>query len=142
MALNAKELEFAHNYIVEPNAYQAALKAGYAESTAKDSSKWINPEENLKKPNKFKRELYEYIESLRANDEREGDALLDRSEKKKILAEIARDKKNDISDRLKAIDLDNKMDGEYTSNVKLEGTINNPFEGLTTEELIKLAGDA
>lgn len=138
MALNAKELEFAHNYIVEPNAYQAALKAGYADSTAKDSSKWINPEESLKKPNKFKQELYDYIESLRATDEKEEAAILSRLEKKKILAKIARDINNDISDRIRAIDTDNKMDGEYTNNVKIEGSINNPFSSLSTEELKKL----
>jgi phage terminase small subunit len=142
MALNAKEIEFAHNYIVEPNAYQAALKAGYADSTAKDSSKWINPEESLKKPNKFKQELYDYIEGLRKNDKREEAAILSRVEKKKILAEIARNVNNDISDRIRAIDTDNKMDGEYTNNVRVEGNINNPFEGLTTEQLLKMAGDS
>lgn len=142
MALNAKELEFAHNYIVEPNAYQAALKAGYADSTAKESSKWINPDESLKNPNKFKQELYDYIESLRATDKREEAAILSRIEKKKILAEIARDVNNDISDRIRAIDTDNKMDGEYTNNIQVKGSINNPFEGLTTEQLMKLAGDS
>ena len=142
MALNVKELEFAHNYIVEPNAYQAALKAGYADSTAKESSKWINPDESLKNPNKFKKELFDYIEKLRANDKREENAILSRIEKKKILAEIARDVNNDNSDRIRAIDTDNKMDGEYTNNVKIEGNINNPFERLTTEQLLKLAGDS
>lgn len=141
MALNAKEIEFAHNYIVEPNGYQAALKAGYAESTAKDASKWINPNENLKKPNKFKQELYDYVECLRENDKKEENAILSRIEKKKILAKIARNENNDISDRIRAIDTDNKMDGEYTSNIQVRGVINNPFEGLTTEQLLKLAGD-
>lgn len=141
MALNAKEIDFAHNYIIEPNAYRAALKAGYAESTAKESSKWINPDETLKNPNKFKRELYDYIEKLRANDDREDEAILCRAEKKRILAEIARDIANDPSDRIRAIDTDNKMDGEYTSNVKIEGNINNPFNDLTADELRQLIDD-
>lgn len=123
MALKPKEIEFAHKYIVEPNAYQAALDAGYAESTAKEASKWINPNESLKNPNKFRKELYDYIENLRGTDAKEEGAIMDRAEKKKMLAEIARNKENDISDRLKAIDLDNKMDGEYTSNVKIDGCV-------------------
>lgn len=121
MALNERERDFAHNYITEPNAYQAAIDAGYAESTAKDASKWINPNENLKKPNKFKQELYDYIEELRANDDREDKAMLDRAEKKRILAKIARDPKTSVSDRIRAIDTDNKMDGEYVT--KLQGEI-------------------
>ena len=141
MALNDRELEFAQNYIIEPNAYSAALKAGYKDSTAKDASKWINPDENLKKPNKFKPELYKYIAELRARDNREETAILSRAEKKELLAEIARNKENAPSDRIKAIDIDNKMDGEYTSNINVEGNIKNPFAGLTTEELKKLAED-
>jgi phage terminase small subunit len=46
-------------------------------------------------------------------------------------------------DRLRAVDILNKMTGEYVT--KIEGSIsaevNDPFRGLTTEELRKLAGD-
>ena len=122
MALNPKEIDFAHNYIVEPNAYQAALDAGYADSTANDASKWINPEESLKKPNKFKQELYDYVEELRANDDKENKAILTRTKKKEILAQIAEDPATPISDRIRAIDIDNKMDGEYVT--KLQGEVN------------------
>lgn len=43
-----------------------------------------------------------------------------------------------ISDKLKAIDLLNKMDNSYQQNIKIEGTVNNPFSELSTEELRQL----
>lgn len=67
-------------------------------------------------------------------------AVLTRKEKRELLAKMARDKFLQASDRQRAIDLDNKMEDEYTNNVKLSGTIN-PFEGFTTEELKKLVDD-
>lgn len=66
MALNDREKLFIINYIRLGEAYPAALEAGYADSTAKESSKWINPE-ILKNPNekeskKFKPEVYAAIQ--------------------------------------------------------------------------------
>ena len=66
MALNDREKLFVINYIKLGEAYPAALEAGYADSTAKESSKWINPE-ILKNPNekeskKFKPEVYAAIQ--------------------------------------------------------------------------------
>ena len=68
-------------------------------------------------------------------------AVLTRKEKRELLAEMARNKILPASDRQRAIDLDNKMENEYTSNVNLSGAINNPLAGLTTEELKKLVDD-
>ena len=74
MALNDREKLFADEYIKLGNAYQAALKAGYKKSTAKDASKWINPDENPKKPDKkskFKPELRAFIDQRLAEKEKE-----------------------------------------------------------------------
>lgn len=75
MALNDREKLFVDEYILLGNAYQAALNAGYKESTAKESSKWINPE-TLKNPNekerkKFKPEVREAIDEKMAAKEAE-----------------------------------------------------------------------
>lgn len=43
-----------------------------------------------------------------------------------------------ISDKLKAVDLLNKMDNSYQQNIKIERTVNNPFSELSTEELRQL----
>ena len=52
-----------------------------------------------------------------------------------------RDENEKTQDRVKALDVLNKMTGEYVT--KIEGSVsadvNDPFKGLTTEELRKLA---
>ena len=65
-------------------------------------------------------------------------AVMTVTERKETLTEIARDKREKTKDRISAIDTLNKMDGAYTENVNLSGQINNPFAGLSTEELKKL----
>ena len=67
-------------------------------------------------------------------------AVLTRKEKRELLAEMARDESLLPADRQRAIDLDNKMEDEYTSRVEMSGTVN-PLAGLTTEELKKLIDD-
>jgi hypothetical protein len=50
--------------------------------------------------------------------------------------------KNDeeeLKDRLRAVDTLNKMDGAYIENINVNGQINNPMQGQTTEELRKIA---
>lgn len=43
-------------------------------------------------------------------------------------------------DKLKALELLGKHLGMFKDKVELSGSINNPFEGLTTEQLLKIAG--
>lgn len=82
---------------------------------------------------------YKELKEIAAN--KAGGAVMTRNEKRKLLAEMARDENLPASDRQRAIDLDNKMEDEYTNNIKLNGTVNNPFADLTTEELKKLVND-
>ena len=46
-----------------------------------------------------------------------------------------------ISDKLKAIDILNKMDNTYQQNINIKGVLENPYTKLSEEELRKLAGD-
>ncbi len=48
------------------------------------------------------------------------------------------DECEDMQYRLKACDMLNKMDGSYTDKVQINGNVNNPMAGLTTDELKKL----
>lgn len=70
MALNDRQKLFVTEYIKLGNAYQAALNAGYKESSANDSSKWINPEilnnpsENERK--KFKPDVFAELQKQMA----------------------------------------------------------------------------
>lgn len=95
MALKEKEKLFADLYIKYGNAYQAALEAGYAKTTAKDSSKWIN-REILKKPNerkKFKAELRDYIDARMAEKEKE--LIADQNEILEYLTAVMRGTETD-----------------------------------------------
>ena len=141
MALSDREKLFADFYIKLGNAYQAALQAGYAKSTAKDASKWINPEENLKKPNgksKYKPEVRKYMDARMA--EKESELIADQDEVLKYLTSVMRgesqsevvvvegvgegcseartmEKAPDEKERLKAAELLGKRYGLYTDKV-------------------------
>ena len=142
MALNYREKLFADLYIKLGNAYQAALQAGYSETTAKDASKWINPEENLKKPNgksKYKPEVRAYIDARMAEKEKE--LIADQDEVLKYLTSVMRgesqsevvvvenigdfcseartmQKAPDEKERLKAAELLGKRYGLYTDKIE------------------------
>lgn len=60
------------------------------------------------------------------------------TQRKKWLSEIMDDEYEDMNHRLKACDMLNKMDGSYTDKVQINGNVNNPMAGLTTEDLKKL----
>ena len=60
------------------------------------------------------------------------------TERKEWLTKIMDDTAEEMQHRLKACDMLNKMEGEYTDKLTVSGTVNNPFENLTTEELKKL----
>ena len=68
--------------------------------------------------------------------------LLTAKERQVMLSDVARGPAA-TQDRLRAIDILNKMTGEYVT--KIEGSISaevsDPFKGLTTEELKRLAGE-
>jgi len=93
MALSDLQKAFALEYIKTPNnAYQAALRAGYKKSSAKDASKWINPD-ILKNPNenerkKFKPELHDFIKA--EMDKKNKDLIADGEEVLKYLTSVMR----------------------------------------------------
>ena len=60
---NAREKRFCDAFVELGNAVQAALRAGYAQSTADRASDWINPEGQEKSSSKYKPELREYIDA-------------------------------------------------------------------------------
>lgn len=73
-----------------------------------------------------------YIELLEENKETYISNVI---EKRKMLKDMMLDEKSSLSDRLKAVDIDNKMDGSYQENINISGNVNNPFVGLSKEEL-------
>lgn len=127
--MNDRQRKFAEYFVQCGNRTEAARMAGYSESYAshRTDELWRNVE------------IQQYIRELteKAQDER----IMTARQRQVMLSDIARNEERTASDRIKAIDTLNKMTGEYVT--KIEGSIsadvNDPFKGLTTEELRKLA---
>ena len=63
------------------------------------------------------------------------------AQRKEWLTELILNSDEATPNRLKAVDILNKMDAAYVENVNVNGNINNPFSGLTTDELRELVRD-
>ena len=130
MKLNARQKAFCEYYVVSGNATEAAIKAGYKEKNAR-----FIGSENLTKAN-----IKEYIEELQ--EKAKGNRIMTAIERREFLTKMILKEETKDTDRLKAVDILNKMDGEYTQKVEVNGNINsNPFSNLTTEELKKIIKD-
>lgn len=149
MALTGKQTIFIAEYIKLGNAYQAALNAGYKETSANDASKWINPDilnnpsENERK--KFKPNVYaaiqEEMEKLKKPTIAQAEEVLEyltsvmRSESKSSVlardqngAERVIEKPPDEKERLRAAELLGKRYGLWDK--KQEADTEPPDDGF------------
>lgn len=109
MKLTDKQKRFCEEYLVDLNATQAAIRAGYSQKTAKDASKWIN-ETAPKKPH-----LKSFIDELKKQ----------RSERTNISADTVLEELKKIAlsenveitarDKMKALELLGKHLGLFSS---------------------------
>lgn len=130
MKLNARQKAFCEYYVASGNATEAAIKAGYKEKNAR-----FIGSENLTKAN-----IKKYIEELQ--EKAKGNRIMTAIERREFLTSMIKDGAVKDTDRLKALDILNKMDGEYTQKVEVNGNINsNPFSNLTTDELKEIIKD-
>ena len=130
MKLNARQKAFCEYYVASGNATESAIKAGYKEKNAR-----FIGSENLTKAN-----IKEYI--LELQEKAKSSRIMTAIERREFLTSMIKDGAVKDTDRLKAVDILNKMDGEYTQKVEVNGNINsNPFSNLTTEELKKIIKD-
>lgn len=127
--MNLRQKKFAELYAQSGNAEQAAVGAGYSEKYARGNAYKLVAISGIAK---YIRELTE-----KAQDER----IMTVRERRAILSDIARDPEQKPGDRVRAIDALNKMTGDYITKVEgnISAEVSDPFEGLTTEELRKLA---
>lgn len=159
--LTAKQKRFANEYIIDLNATQAAIRAGY-------TSKYANTNANKLLQNTT---LAEYIQGLM--DERSRRTLVTQDKvvnelaniafadissflkvennqvevfdtdsiQHEMLAAIAEIKEGNygisikLHDKLKALELIGRHLGMFKDKLEVTADVNNPFEGLTTEEL-------
>lgn len=142
--LNEKEKAFAAEYIINKgNAYQAALKAGYSKSTAKNAFEWLS-DSTLTNPSKkrhlpYKPELVEYIserlaqmDAARVANAQEIMIYLTsvmRGESEAAVLRMGADgqevlyKPPDEKERLKAAETLAKIHGLMTTRVDMQGTL-------------------
>ena len=129
MKLNTRQKAFCEYYVACGNATESAKKARYSEKTARSIGQRLLTNVDIKK---YIKELQEKAKESR---------ILTAREKREWLSEVIKNGNEKLQDRLKALDILNKMDGDYVEKVQLSGEVkrSNPFEGLTTKELKKLA---
>jgi len=111
MALTPKQQAFIENYIINPNAKQAAIDAGYSPKTA-----FVIGYENLNKP---------YIKSIieKALEQRSLDNGITADYVLKGIKGIAEKEDAREADKLKAYELLGKHLKLFTDNVNLSGTV-------------------
>ena len=130
MKLNARQKAFCEYYVASGNATDAAIKAGYSETYSKTRTNVLL--QNV--------EICRYINELQ--EKTKTSRIMTAIERREFLTSMIKDGTVKDTDRLKALDILNKMDGEYTQKVEVNGNINsNPFSNLTTEELKKIIKD-
>ena len=134
MKLNARDKKFADEYIGTGKIIESAIKAGFAESTARDrAAEWLNPNSKSAKLS-----VLEYINEINKKIEKE--KIADAKEIQEFWTKTFRDEEVEIKDRIKTSELLARVQGMFIENINLTGNIktNNPFDGLSVEELRKL----
>lgn len=134
MKLNARDKKFAEEYIRTGKIIESAIKAGFAESTARDrAAEWLNPNSKSAKIS-----VLEYINEINKKIEKE--KIADAKEIQEFWTKTFRDEEVEMKDRIKTSELLAKVQGAFIENINLTGNIktNNPFDDLSVEELRKL----
>ena len=117
--------------MTQRNAYRAAFQ---------NSNRWKDETVDSKASVLAKND--KVLERLRELAEQSTtEAVMNATQRKEWLTQIIRSPDEKTQDRLKAVDILNRMEGEYIEKVQLGGQVNNPMAGLTTEELKKLIND-
>ena len=131
MKLNTRQRAFCEFYVASGNATESAIKAGYSEKTARSIGQRLLTNVDIQ----------EYIKEI--NKKIEDNRIANIKEVKEFWSDVLRDKKIKIQDRLKASEYIAKTNGAFLDKVEIKGEIrgNNPFTGLSTEELKKLIKD-
>lgn len=134
MKLNARDKRFADEYIRTGKIIESAIKAGFAESTARDrAAEWLNPNSKSAKTS-----VLEYINVINKKIEKE--KIADAREIQEFWTKTFRNEEVEMKDRIKTSELLAKVQGAFIENINLTGNIktNNPFDDLSVEELRKL----
>ena len=125
-----KQELFIQEYIKTGNATSSAIKAGYSKRTARSIG------QRLLKNVDIKKKINELSQKIACN------SIMIAKERQEYLTKLINAADVKVSDKLKALDILNKMTGEYIQKVEVNGDIkSDPFKNLTTDELRKIIFD-
>lgn len=133
--LTAKQERFCREYIIDLNATQAAIRAGYSKKTAN----------RIASENLSKLDIQKKIQELQQERAERTEITQD-----KVLKELAgigfapiTKGKIRAADKTKALELLGRHLGIFTDKLQIEGDIKtiNPYANLTESDLLKLAKD-
>lgn len=178
--LNDRQMRFVDEYIIDLNATQAAIRAGYSEKTAEQTAsrllRNVKVQEYIEKRKKDRIERTEITQDAVLKElvaiafsditdyakiiEKEIEIEPGKFEKIKVIdltltKDLTKTQKKALAvikngkfgmevktyDKVQALIKLGEHLGMFTKRVEVSGTVNNPYEGLTTEELKKLIGD-
>ncbi len=132
--LTAKQEKFVQN-LVKGMSQREAYKNSYNASNMKDAT--IDVKASLLfKQDKIRVRYDELIDKTAKK------TIITVQERMELLTKIAQEEDTPV-DKMKAVDLLNKMDGVYIQKIESNSNvkIDNPYKELSVEELKKLAGD-
>ncbi len=109
--MTERQKKFAEYYAQCGNAAESARKAGYSKNYAEHRT-----DEMLRNV-----EIADYIREL--TEAAQTARIMTARERQAILSDMAKDAQNELSDRIRAIDTLNKMTGEYTQKVSIDGDV-------------------
>ena len=122
---------FIQEYIKTGNATNSAIKAGYSKRTARSIGQRLLTNVDIKK------KINELSQKIACNN------IMTAKERQEYLTKLINADDVKISDKLRAVDILNKMTGEYIQKVEVNGNVKteDPFKNLTTDELRKIIFD-
>ncbi|WP_339002221.1 terminase small subunit [Fusobacterium animalis] len=123
---------FIQEYIKTGNATNSAIKAGYSKRTARSIGQRLLTNVDIKK------KINELSQKIACNN------IMTAKERQEYLTKLINADDVKISDKLRAVDILNKMTGEYIQKVEVNGNVKteDPFKNLTTDELRKIIFDS
>lgn len=131
---NANHEAYAQGLAAGKKQKEAYIAAYPRAQNWKDCTVYSRSSELARRPDVIQR-----VEELRQSAT--SAAIMTITQRKEWLSDLIQNVEEATPNRLKALDTLNKMDGAYIEQINVNGSINNPFSGLTTEELRELVRD-
>lgn len=136
IVLNDQRMLFVDEYIKLrcKNAKQAAINAGYSAKSAQSQSSQILKDSNVQ----------EYLKQRKSeiSQELKQEFIFDALEARSVMYSIMQDPEAADRDKIAvAKDFLDRAGFKPVDEVNVSGNVNNPFAGLTTEELKKMVYD-